>query len=65
MSHRIVSAVVVLVLLLFGASGALYAVGVTPPRADRGTPDGATAPATHRSFGPGTCATCHRPAAQG
>lgn len=61
MSHRIVSAVVALVLLLFGASGVLFAVGVTPPRAERGSPGAATAPATHRSFGDATCATCHRP----
>ena len=62
MSHRIVSAVVGLVLLLFVGSASLFGLGMTPPRVSRAAarvpplPHGATG-----SFA--SCRDCHAPGA--
>jgi mono/diheme cytochrome c family protein len=55
MNHRAVARVVRLVLALFVASGLVFALAVRGP-----APSGQAIPATHRGFGEGTCATCHR-----
>jgi cytochrome c553 len=54
-SHRIVATIVRLVLLLFAASGLVFALAVRSP-----APPGRGLPATHRNFSAGTCGTCHR-----
>ena len=55
MSHRIVATIVRLVLVLFAASGLVFALAVRSP-----APPGRALPATHRNFAAGTCGTCHR-----
>jgi hypothetical protein len=53
-SHRIVATIVRFVLLLFAASGLVFALAVRSP-----SPPGRGLPATHRNFAEGTCGTCH------
>jgi mono/diheme cytochrome c family protein len=55
MNHRAVARVVRLVLALFAASSLVFALAVRGP-----APSGQAIPVTHRGFGEGTCATCHR-----
>jgi hypothetical protein len=55
MNHRAVTSVVRLVLALFAASSVVFALAVRGP-----APSGQPVPATHRGFGEGSCATCHR-----
>ena len=59
MSHRIVSAFIGIVLALFGLSGLLFAVGVTPPPGAGGQGGTTDLPSTHRTFDAASCATCH------
>jgi len=56
LGHRIVATIVRLVLLLFAASGLVFALAVRDP-----VPPGPGIPATHRNFSEGTCGTCHAP----
>ena len=56
MSHRIVATIVRLVLVLFAASGLVFALAVRGP-----VPPGRGLPSTHRNFAEGTCGTCHAP----
>jgi cytochrome c553 len=53
-NHRIVTSAVRLVLLAFVAGALAFAMVVRPPGTRAGD-----LPPTHRSFGEGTCATCH------
>jgi cytochrome c553 len=55
LSHRIVATIVRHVLVLFAASGLVFALAVRSP-----APPGLALPATHRNFAAGTCVTCHR-----
>ena len=55
MNQRIVATIGRLVLVLFAASGLVFALAVRSP-----APPGPGAPPTHRGFGQGTCGTCHR-----
>ena len=55
MSHHVVATIVRLVLVLFAASGLVFALAVRSP-----TPPGRALPATHRNFAGATCGTCHR-----
>jgi len=54
-NQRIVATIGRLVLVLFAASGLVFALAVRSP-----APPGPGAPPTHRGFGQGTCGTCHR-----
>lgn len=56
MNHRIVATIVRLVLVLFAASGLVFALAVRSP-----APPGGGLPATHRNFAGDTCGTCHAP----
>jgi len=56
LGHRIVATIVRLVLLLFAASGLVFALAVRDP-----VPPGRGLPSTHRNFAEGTCGTCHAP----
>jgi cytochrome c553 len=55
MSHRAVATVLRLVLAFFAASALVFALAVHGP-----APSGQAIPPTHRGFGEGTCASCHR-----
>jgi hypothetical protein len=54
-NQRIVATIGRLVLVLFAASGLVFALAVRSP-----APPGPGPPPTHRGFGQGTCGTCHR-----
>jgi hypothetical protein len=60
MNHRIVSAVIGLVLLLFAGAALLFGLGMTPHRAAQTSP--AAPPVPHETTGPyANCAECHAP----
>ena len=56
MNQRIVATIGRLVLVLFAASGLVFALAVRGP-----VPPGRGPPATHRNFAGDTCGTCHAP----
>jgi len=60
-NHRIVSGVIVIVLLLFGAAASIFALSMLPPRSASAQASIRPAPIPHQGEGYTACGSCHGP----